>query len=220
MSRQRRRRSARLLMIAALSAAVPAGSWLMSARADAPAARQTSPKPQAASGPSGPSGPPGPSTKPSTSPATTRSAKDQSAEEMLSQMLKAPQQAGKRPLTPLPTTMGGGVDKKSGKGAVAPSAPVVNVLREGTFLVDRVGRLSRTADGSQAEFVLESDGTAMQDPPLVVIPNLKLQQMEDAVSTAIKDPRFRVSGTLTEYRGRNYILLDKVVVVPDILDKF
>jgi hypothetical protein len=139
---------------------------------------------------------------------------------MLSQMLKAPQQAGKRPLTPLPTTMGGGVDKKSGKGAVAPSAPVVNVLREGTFLVDRVGRLSRTADGSQAEFVLESDGTAMQDPPLVVIPNLKLQQMEDAVSTAIKDPRFRVSGTLTEYRGRNYILLDKVVVVPDILDKF
>jgi hypothetical protein len=25
---------------------------------------------------------------------------------------------------------------------------------------------------------------------------------------------------VTEYRGRNYILLEKVVVVPDILDKF
>jgi hypothetical protein len=206
------------MMIAALSAALPAGSWLMSARADAPtdpgeapASRASTAKPQAASGPS---------TRPSTSPATTKSAKDQSAEEMLSQMLKAPQQAGKRPLTPLPTTMAGGPDKKSGAGAVAPSAPVVNVLREGTFLVDRIGRLSRTADGSQAEFVFESDGTAMQDPPLVITPNLKLQQMEDAVSTAIKDPRFRVSGTLTEYRGRNYILLDKVVVVPDILEKF
>jgi hypothetical protein len=205
-------------MIAALSAALPAGSGLMSARADAPtdigdapASRQASAKAQAASAPS---------TRPSTSPATTKSAKDQSAEEMLSQMLKAPQQAGKRPLTPLPTTTGGVADKTSGAGAVAPSAPVVNVLREGTFLVDRVGRLSRTADGSQAEFVFESDGTAMQDPPLVIVPSLKLQQMEDAVSTAIKDPRFRVSGTLTEYRGRNYILLDKVVVVPDILDKF
>ena len=190
----------------------------MSARADAPtdigeapASRASTAKPHAASGPS---------TRPTTSSATTKSAKDQSAEEMLSQMLKAPQQAGKRPLTPLPTTMGGGADKKSGAGAVAPSAPVVNVLREGTFLVDRIGRLSRTAEGSQAEFVFDSDGTAMQDPPLVILPNLKLQQMEDAVTNAIKDPRFRVSGQLTEFRGRNYILLDKVVVVPDILEKF
>jgi hypothetical protein len=203
------------MMLAALSATLPVGGWLMSAWADAPtdvgeapASRQSSAKPQAASAPT---------TRPA---ATTKSAKDQSAEDMLSQMLKAPQEAGKRPLTPLPTTMGGGVDRKSGKGAVAPSAPVVNVLREGTFLVDRIGRLSRTADGSQAEFVFESDGTSMQDPPLVIVPNLKLQQMEDAVTNAIKDPRFRVSGTLTEYRGRNYILLDKVVVVPDILDKF
>ena len=96
----------------------------------------------------------------------------------------------------------------------------MNVLREGTFLVDRVGRLSRSADGSQAEFVFESDGTAMQDPPLIILPNLKLQQMEDTVSTATKDPRFRISGQLTEYRGRNYILLEKLVVVPDILEKF
>jgi hypothetical protein len=29
-----------------------------------------------------------------------------------------------------------------------------------------------------------------------------------------------VSGMVTEYRGRNYILLEKVVVIPDILDKF
>jgi len=217
MSRQRRRRSARLLMIAALSASLPAGMWLVSARADAPADLGDAPASRASGGAKPQAATSAPTTRPS---ATTRAAKDQSAEEMLSQMLKAPQQAGKRPLAPLPTTMGGAVDKKSGKGAVAPSAPVVNVLREGTFLVDRVGRLSRSADGSQAEFVFESDGTSMQDPPLVIIPNLKLQQMEDAVTNAIKDPRFRVSGTLTEYRGRNYILLDKIVVVPDILDKF
>jgi hypothetical protein len=205
-------------MIAALSAALPVGAWMISARADAPAdigeapaSRQSSAKPQSATTPA---------TRPTTTSATTRSAKDQSAEEMLSQMLKAPQEQGKRPLSPLPTPAVGGADKKSGAGAVAPSAPVVNVLREGTFLVDRVGRLSHSADGSQAEFVFDSDGTSMQDPPLVILPNLKLQQMEDAVTAAMKDPRFRVSGQLTEYRGRNYILLEKVVVVPDILEKF
>jgi hypothetical protein len=139
---------------------------------------------------------------------------------MLSQMLKAPQQTGNRPLAPLPAPSVGAVDRTSGPGAVAPSAPVVNLLREGTFLVDRVGRLSRNADGSQAEFSFESDGTAMQDPPVVIVPNLKLMQMEDAVANNPRDLRFRVSGSVTEYRGRNYILLEKVVVVPEILDKF
>jgi hypothetical protein len=139
---------------------------------------------------------------------------------MLSQMLKPAQQTGQRPLAPLPEVSTGGPDKKSGAGAVAPAAPVVNVLREGTFLVDRIDRLTRSADGSQAEFTFDSDGTALQDPPVVIIPNLKLQQMEDAVTNAIKDPRFRVSGMVTEYRGRNYILLEKVVVMPDILEKF
>src|SRR5438874_2614763 len=134
MNRRRRgRRSTRWLMIAALSASLPAGAWLMNARADAPtdvgeapASRASSAKPQAASAPA---------TRPTTSSATTKSAKDQSAEEMLNQMLKAPKEAGKRPLAPLPTPAAGAADKKSGPGAVAPSAPVVNVLREGTFLV-------------------------------------------------------------------------------------
>lgn len=159
--------------------------------------------------------PAGPATKPS---------KELSADEMLNQMLKSPEKSGgggARPLAPLPDVKGGGPDKTSGKGAVAPSAPVVNVLREGTFLVDRLGRLSRSKDGSQAEFVFESDGTSLQDPPVLILPNLKLMQMEDATTgNSIRDLRFRVSGTVTEYRGRNYILLDKVVVVPEILDRF
>ncbi len=154
----------------------------------------------------------------STSGPATRPAKELSAEEMLSQMLK-PQTTGNKPLAPLPAAASGGADKNSGRGAVAPAAPLVNVLREGTFLVDRVGRLSRSADGSQAEFAFESDGTALQDPPVVIVPNLKLMQMEDAVAAGTRDLRFRVSGMMTEYRGRNYILLEKVVVVPEILEK-
>jgi hypothetical protein len=154
-------------------------------------------------------------------PAATRPTRELSAEDMLSQMLKPPASAGgSRPLPPLPESAGGGPDKTSGRGAVAPAAPVVNVLREGTFLVDRVGRIERSADGSRAEFVFESDGTALQDPPVVIVPNLKLMQMEDAAANSTRDLRFRVSGMVTEYRGRNYVLLEKVVVVPEVLERF
>lgn len=153
---------------------------------------------------------------------TTRPTKDLSAEEMLSQMLKPQPPGGStRPLSPLPEVASGAApDKTSGPGAVAPTAPVVTVLREGTFLVDRVGRLGRGADGGQPEFVFESDGTALQDPPVVIIPNLKLMQIEDAAANSTRDLRFRISGMVTEYRGRNYVLLEKVVVVPEVLERF
>ncbi len=94
------------------------------------------------------------------------------------------------------------------------------MLREGSYLVDRVGRLNRTSDGSQAEFTFDSDGKTMKDPPVLILPNLKLMAMENAVTSANRDLRFRVTGMVTEYRGRNYVLLEKVVVVPDPTQQF
>jgi hypothetical protein len=206
------RRPDRLLVIAALSLSAAGWGALALAEEKAPAApgsaRPTATQPKQA---------------PASNPAT-RPAKELSAEQMLSEMLKNPDKkngaGGARPLAPLPQPKTGGADKSSGRGAVAPSAPVVNVLREGTLLVDRVGRLTRSADGSQAEFTFEADGTSLQDPPMVIIPNLKLMQMEDAAANSVRDLRFRASGVVTEYRGRNHILLEKVVVVPEVLDRF
>jgi hypothetical protein len=111
-------------------------------------------------------------------------------------------------------------DKTSGPGAVKPNAPAVAVQREGTYVVDRVGRLTRSADGSQAEFTFDSDARALRDPPVIILPSLKLTAMENAVSSANRDLRFRITGMLTEYRGRNYILLEKVVVIPDVAQQF
>lgn len=142
---------------------------------------------------------------------TTQPAKSKSADQMLDQMLR-PSAPTDRPLKPVSDPV---PDRTSGKNAVAPAAPVVNVMREGTFLVDRVGRLTKSADSSRAEFTFESDGKALRDPPVVIIPNLKLMAMEDAIAGNSRDPRFRISGMLTEYRGRNYIMLEKVVVVLD-----
>src|SRR3712207_7469706 len=61
-----------------------------------------------------------------------------------------------------------------------------------------------------------SDGSALRDPPVVVLPNLKLMTMENATTTGNnRDLRFRVTGMVTEYKGRNYLLVEKVVVVPE-----
>ena len=63
---------------------------------------------------------------------------------------------------------------------------------------------------------LEADGQAMKDPPMLILPNLRLMDMEKQVASLSRDLRFKVTGLITEYNGRNYILLDKAVVVSDV----
>jgi hypothetical protein len=97
--------------------------------------------------------------------------------------------------------------------AVAPGVPRAELLREGTFVIDRVGRIERGDGGSLPEFLFEADGRSLADPPLIVLPNLKLMEIENALDAVAADMKFRITGRITEYRGRNYVLLEKVVVV-------
>src|SRR5688572_23900494 len=98
-----------------------------------------------------------PATRPATSPASgPADARSQSADQMLGQMLNRPASRQARALPPpidLPTD-----DRTSGSGAVRPAAPPVPTLREGTLIIDRVGRISKSLDGTQSEFIFESDG--------------------------------------------------------------
>ena len=149
---------------------------------------------------------------------TTRPA-GKSAEEMLDQLLKPGSDVAK-PIQPTTNVQTGGVDATSGAGAVAPGAPVVTLMREGTDIVNRTGRLTRGADGQHWEFTFESDGRSMLDPPVIVLPNLTLMQMESALASAQRDLRFRVTGEITEYKGRNYILLRKRMVMSDAEKQF
>jgi hypothetical protein len=147
-----------------------------------------------------------PPTRPTTAP------KNLSADEMLGQLLRtAPGAAAARP-APLRVEQLPGTDKTSGSGAVAPGGPGVTLIREGRYLPDRLGRLTRSPDGKTAEFTFDSDGKTLRDPPLIIMPCLKLVQMQ-GTELAVGDIKFRMSGTVTEYRGRNYILPEKVVYV-------
>jgi hypothetical protein len=159
-----------------------------------------------------------PTTQPVTQPAVEPSNRTKSADELLSRMLRPNNPGAARPLQAIQD--GPVIDKASGTGSVAPGAPTLHLLREGTYLVDRVGRLNRTDDGSYAQITFDSDGKAMQDPPVLILPNMKLMAMENAVTSTNRDLRFRITGVVTEYRGRNYVMLEKVVVVPDPTQQF
>ncbi len=140
-----------------------------------------------------------PMTQPTTRPST---------QSTYDRLLGSDMTVAEKPLQPIANRA---PDNTTGANAVAPGAPQLPTKREGTFVIDRMGRLARSADGGW-EFNFDADGAAMQDPPMKVLPNLKLMVMEDAIESGGGDLRFRVSGSLTEYRGRNYILLEKVVV--------
>jgi hypothetical protein len=166
-------------------------------------------------------------------PATTQPASPAQpppADQLLNQMLAPggsasdsqtpgliPQTTG-APASPLPGTAAPAAPQKS---AVAPGADATtSLIREGTDIIDRIGRMRKLTDSEEEEFDFDSDGKAMKDPPVVLLPNLELMLMERAVSAASHDLRFRITGTVTEYHGRNYILLEKFVVVQDLEQQF
>jgi len=186
------------------------------AAADAKAQATTQPialPPAASASPA----PPAPATTQpftTTPPPATRPT-NRSAEETLRQMLQ-PQGEAARPLRPAEEAPPA-VDETSGAGAVAPNAAPRAVLREGTLLLDRVGRLTRGGDdGKTLEFTIDSDGRGMADAPMILLPNRALARLEGAVQTSYRDLKIRASGEVMEYRGRNYLLLQRWSVVPDV----
>jgi hypothetical protein len=151
---------------------------------------------------------------PSTRPTTTV----EPAGQVLDRMLGGP-----KPDRGLPASgaaSGKAVNSATTRPGVAPGSPAAPLIREGTVLQNRVGRIARSADGSQVEFVFDADGQALSEPPVIILPNQWLYTMEQAAATVNRDLRFRITGMVTEYRSRNYVLLDKVVVVQDTDGRF
>jgi hypothetical protein len=187
----------------ATSAAAPqnAGFQLIQPAAAPPPNSGFQPARPAAAGVAGQSAPP--ATRPATS----------SAEQMLQQMLQ-PQAQGAQPLQPLPDQIP--TDTTSGGGAVAPMATTQPLAIEGRLILDRLGRVTRSfSNPNVTEFTLDADSSGYQDPPMILLPNTALQTLEDQVINSYRDLKIRVSGEVTAYRGRNYLLLSRWSVVPD-----
>jgi hypothetical protein len=94
---------------------------------------------------------------------------------------------------------GGGVPL----GAVADDS---GLIPEGTILVERPGRL--VSEGGRPTFVFLASASGGQLQAMEILPSQLLEAMEreSAATTA-----FTVSAQVTRYRGRNYLLLLKVL---------
>src|SRR5690242_6621379 len=78
-----------------------------------------------------------PATQPTTRP-TGSGVRPLPAGQLLDSLLKPPSSVG-QPLQPIQE--GPVLDKTSGAGAVAPGAPQLNLMREGSYVIDRTGSL-------------------------------------------------------------------------------
>jgi hypothetical protein len=156
-----------------------------------------------------------PASVPATPPSPTTRPAQRSAEEMLRQMLQ-PANQGAQPLKPIPDIAPQN-DVTGGANATAPDAPTQRLDPEGALMLDRIGRVSRGKESKWLEFHFDSDGRSMTDPPLLLLPNKQLMQLEDLLLGTQSDLSIRVlSGELTEYRGRNYLLITRWTQVADV----
>ncbi|HPF41205.1 MAG TPA: hypothetical protein P5081_23715 [Phycisphaerae bacterium] len=112
--------------------------------------------------------------------------------------------------------------KRVERTAIAEGAIPDNALRpvdrkllpDGSRIVDRAGRLTR--DGDYLTFTFESRGEGPIEVPLRLLPNRLLEDMEQISEGGRKSVVFVVSGDITEYRGVNYLLLQKLLIRPDL----
>lgn len=104
---------------------------------------------------------------------------------------------------------GVGVNLTAQDGLDSGSAKKVTtkILREGTRVESRVCECRN--DGNQLSIQFDSDGGRN----LIALENLTAQRILQAASDDPSDKHWTITGTITEFQGRNYILLERVTRV-------
>ena len=99
--------------------------------------------------------------------------------------------------------------------AAAAPAEIIQPLPmpPGSMIVDRVGRLVRNEAAGWWTFRFESEKQHLYEAPLRVLPNRHLEAMETILEkSATPGLRFLVTGEVTQYHQRRYLLIRKKLV--------
>jgi hypothetical protein len=91
-------------------------------------------------------------------------------------------------------------------GPIGAATDESGLIPEGTILVERPGRL--VSDGGRPTFVFLTSATGGHMQTMELLPNQLLEAMERAPAA---NSEFTISGQVTRYHGRNYLLLLKVL---------
>jgi len=90
------------------------------------------------------------------------------------------------------------------------------IWRDGHMVVDRVGRIVFDPELQCWLFAFETDANSMAEPPVIIHPSRLLEVMENVVERSGRSSLFRVTGQVTKYQGKNYLLLRKMLLVYDM----
>ncbi|MGI9013949.1 MAG: hypothetical protein ACR2GY_06835 [Phycisphaerales bacterium] len=80
-----------------------------------------------------------------------------------------------------------------------------DLASEGTILLRRRGTVSRSSDGSW-RFSFAADAHGLDDPPMILLPCLLLQDIAQNVQRRPERVSFILSGEVYTYRSRSYLL--------------
>ncbi|MEX2671641.1 MAG: hypothetical protein WD294_05970 [Phycisphaeraceae bacterium] len=106
-------------------------------------------------------------------------------------------------------------DVVAGSAPRGAEAAEASLREEGSFIVQRRGRVMYARDGGHVLFVLDADGRESPESPMILQPCRLLATMERIVQQGGDQVLFTVSGQVQRYRGANYLLPTMMRVVPD-----
>ena len=156
---------------------------------------------------------PAPTSRPGEAESPSKEPPAESIEEIMARLLKEKPGEPVVPSTPKPQEV-----KPVPSVAPAPAAKDVELAASPDQLViDRLVRVLPVGVGKWMQVTFESDNN-LQEPPLRLLPCRELETAEKIAAAAgdRKMVRFRVSGRVTQYKGRRYLLLKKVVLERDM----
>jgi hypothetical protein len=107
----------------------------------------------------------------------------------------------------------------SGPGTVEPvgaGEPKVKSVLEGTIVTKRVVRLTKDEKTGGYMVSFDADGNQMRDPPMLVLPSKTLAAMEELSQGGTRAVRFQITGEVTEYKGKNYILIHAALALREL----
>ncbi len=153
-----------------------------------------------------------PATKPAadTQPTSRPADAEVSADAVIRALL---QSRTKTPVLPRPSTV-----TASQPASVAPT----NIIRPlpmppGSMIRNRLGRIVKDKASRWWTFRFESERTILYEAPMRILPNRQLEAMENILDNSVKPGlRFLVSGEVTQYRGKRYLLIRKKLVKPEM----
>ena len=104
-------------------------------------------------------------------------------------------------------------DSSRSRGSFPLGGKTRSDLKEGAMIVDRVGRLVYDPDERMWMFTFESDASHLTEAPIALLPCQLLEVMEKRTYQSTRRVKFRISGRVTKYQNRYYLLLRKVLLV-------